>query len=234
MQAVIVAAGEGRRLRPLTLKRPKALLEVQGQTLISRSVESLIKAGISDIAIVVGYRREMIMAHLKAHPISFIYNPFYPITNNMASLGFTSSFVNDDFLYLHSDLIYDEQILRRFLDSGQPNSLLVEKKHCEAEDMKVTLQGGRLIASSKEIPLKDAFGEWTGIARFSAVFGELLFHKIGRLVEQGHLMAYDTRAFTQLAQEGHPIEISAFTDLPWVEIDTWDDYQRAQDLFESD
>ncbi|MFB0516668.1 MAG: NTP transferase domain-containing protein [Candidatus Neomarinimicrobiota bacterium] len=233
MQAIIVAAGEGRRLSPLTKDRPKALLEVQGQSLISRSVGLLMDAGISDLALVVGYRKEMLMDHLADYPVTFHFNPFYRITNNMASLWFARSFVREDFLYLHSDLIYDPRLLHQLVDSGQPDTLLVERKACASEEMKVTVKDARLVASSKEIPLTEAFGEWTGLARFSPSFGGILFDRIGALIEDGHLMAYDTFAFTELAKEGHAIGITAFTDLPWVEIDTPDDLQLARRLFES-
>ncbi len=233
MQAVIVAAGEGRRLRPHTEDRPKALLQVQGRSLISRSIEQLMDAGVADIAAVVGYRKEMLMDHLDDYPVTFYFNPFYRITNNMASLWFAQAFVRDDFLYLHSDLIYDAQLLRRLIDGPQLNALLVERKACGLEDMKVKVDGSRLVASNKEIPLDEAFGEWMGLARFSISFAKVLFERIGLLMEQGHQQAYDTLAFTELAKEGHTIEIVAFTDLPWVEIDTPDDLKQARRLFES-
>jgi len=232
MQAIIVAAGEGRRLRPLTVDQPKALLKIGGQSLISRSVELLVDAGVSDIAVVVGYRKEMIRDHLAGYPVTCYFNPFYRITNNMASLWFAQAALKDGFLYLHSDLIYDPRLLQQLIGSRQPDTLLVEQKVCVEEDMKVKVAGGHLAASSKEIPLEEAFGEWTGLARFSAPFGRKLFDQIGLLLEEGHLQAYDTQAFTELAKAGHTIEILAFTALPWVEIDTPDDLEQARRLFE--
>jgi len=231
MQAVIVAAGLGRRLRPLTNDRPKALLEVGGKSLITRSVENILDRDISDIAVVVGYQKEMIVEHLRGHPVTFIYNPFYKITNNMASLWFAQGFVKEDFVYLHSDVILDLGLFRRLVDDATPNALLVEKKPCGAEEMKVKVQGTKFVASSMEIPLTETFGEWTGLAKFSASFGETLFARFGQLIEQGHLKAYDTVAFTELAREGAEIEIVDFAGQPWVDIDFLEDFEKARNLF---
>ncbi|MFC1583896.1 hypothetical protein ACFL4U_04340, partial [Candidatus Neomarinimicrobiota bacterium] len=140
-------------------------------------------------------------------------------------------FIKETFLYLHSDLIYDPQLLQQIVVDANPNVLLVERKSCNAEDMKVKVEGGALVESNKEIPLTESFGEWTGIAKFSLSFAEVLLERIDILMEQGHQQAYDTHAFTELAREGHTISIAEFDGLPWVEIDTWEDLEQARQLF---
>lgn len=89
----------------------------------------------------------------------------------------------------------------------------------------------RLVASSKGIPLEKSFGEWTGLAKFSARFGEKLMETIGRLLEEGHLQDYDTLAFSNLAEEGESLHIFPFENIPWLEIDTKEDLKRARELF---
>ena len=232
MQAVIVAAGIGSRLKPLTDDRPKALLEVSGESLIRRCVRQLQDCGIGEIAVVVGHHREMIVEHLRDAPVAFIHNPFYEITNNMVSLWFAQGFIRADFVYLHGDVILDPALLQTFLEEESPNALLVEKKPCDKEAMKVQTEGSWLVASSKELPLSETFGEWTGLAKFSAAFAETLFARIGRLIEQGQRQAYDALAFTELAADGAQIGIVDFAGLPWVEIDTEQDYLKARQLFE--
>lgn len=230
-QAIIVAAGVGSRLRPLTDDRPKSLIEVDGQSMLRRSIQLMIEHGINDIAVVVGYRKEMIMEHVRDFPVTFFYNPFYRITNNMASLWFASPFIKGDFIYSHSDIVYDATLLTMLMEDKGENVLLVEKKECRAEEMKVQVRDGRLVASSKEIPREESFGEWTGLARFSADFGAELMETIGLLIEQGYQMAYDTLAFTELAGEGHIIEIIPFENVPWLEVDTKNDLKHARKAF---
>jgi choline kinase len=231
MQAIIVAAGEGNRLRPLTETRPKALLEISGQSLITRSIAMLRDAGVSEIAVVTGYREEMMKEHLTDKNITWISNPRFKSTNNMASLQLALPFIKEDFLYLHSDLIYHMSLLHQIFNDPNPEVLLVEKKVCNEEDMKVKVAGGVLVESNKEIPISESFGEWTGIARFSSTFADVLHKCIETLLAQGHHQAYDTLAFTTLARDGHLIHIAEFTDFPWVEIDTFEDLETARQLF---
>lgn len=232
-QAIIVAAGVGSRLRPLTDDRPKSIIEVDGQSMLRRSIQLMIEHGINDIAVVVGYRKEMIMEHIRDFPVTFFYNPFYRITNNMASLWFASPFIKGDFIYSHSDVVYDVTLLTMLVEDERENVLLVEKKECGAEEMKVQVKDGRLVASSKEIPREESFGEWTGLASFSADFGAKLMETISHLIEQGQQMAYDTLAFTRIVEQGHVIEITSFTSLPWIEIDSIEDLNQAHELFAS-
>ncbi len=232
-QAIIVAAGVGSRLRPLTNDRPKCLIEVDGQLILRRSMQLMMDQGVNDIAVVVGYRREMIVEHLRGFPVTFFYNPFYRITNNMASLWFTAPFIKSDFIYSHCDIVYDVPLLTMLMEDGRENILLVEKKECGAEEMKVQVKDGRLVASSKEIPREESFGEWTGLARFSADFGARLMETISHLIEQGQQMAYDTLAFNRTVEQGRVIEIASFTSLHWIEIDSIDDLNQAHELFAS-
>ncbi len=231
MQAVIVAAGQGRRLQPVISDRPKALLELQGASLISRSLALLRGHGIEDIAVVVGYHQEQISSHLQGQPVTYLYNPFYGFTNNMASLWFAQGFVRGDFLYLHGDLIFEPQLLAQLVHSDHPDALLVEEKVCDEEDMKVSVNAGRLVASSKELAAEETFGEWTGLARFSASLAGALMEQIGALLEAGRRPAYDTEAFTALAGAGHELAIESFTGIPWAEIDTPEDLEAARRLF---
>ena len=149
----------------------------------------------------------------------------------MASLWFAASFIKGDFIYSHSDIVYDESLLAMLVEDERENVLLTEKKACGAEEMKVQVHARRLVASSKEIPHENSFGEWTGLAKYSARFGVILMETIGLLIEQGHLMAYDTLAFNQTVENGYIIEIASFENVPWLEVDTADDLKRAREMF---
>lgn len=232
-QAIVVAAGVGSRLRPLTEDRPKSLIEVGGESMLKRSLRLMTEQGISDFVVVVGYRKEMIEDHVREFPVTFINNPFYGITNNMASLWFALSLIKGDFIYSHSDIVYEPDLLTMLVDDPKENVLLVEKKECGIEEMKVQVHEGCLAASNKEIPKEKSFGEWTGLAKFSHGFGIELMSTIGLLIEQGHLMAYDTLAFTELATKGREIGILSFINRPWIEIDIAEDLKSAHELFSS-
>lgn len=231
MKVVIVAAGKSSRMYPLTLNTPKSLLELNDLTIIEHSIKNLRKNGMKEICVVTGYLKEQFFKVLK-NKVTFVFNPFYKITNNMASLWFAGDFVkNNEFLYLHGDLVYHPDLIKKCLEKKGEGVLVVDKKECDKEDMKVKVKNGLIIESSKEIPLSKAYGEWIGIAKFSKKINKILFEKMGNLIERGKINVYDTYAFTQLVKEGIKINFIKTEGLPWVEVDFIKEYEKAKDTF---
>lgn len=233
-KAVIVAAGLSSRLYPLTLEKPKGLLEVGGQPLLKRSIEILRKNGITEIAVVVGYKKEMIMQELGAE-ITYIPNPFYQHCNNMGSLWFAKNFVgNDPFVYLHGDIIYDERIFSgtfsEFLKKNDDIEMVTDFDRVDEEAMKVRLdKNGYLMESNKEIPLNEAAGEWTGITYIRNTIKTFEF--IEKVLFQDGLNYYDTFAFTKMAKEGFRLFCSSTGKMNWFEIDFKEDLDKARETF---
>jgi len=230
-KAVIVAAGLSSRLYPLTANCPKSLLSLGGESLLARSVRLLRSNGIADVAVVVGYRAQMIRDAV-GNEVKCIPNPFYMHCNNMGSLWMAKDFVGaDPFVYLHGDLIYGDTMLREFLratvSSTASIDLLTAFGPVDDEAMKVRVEpSGRLIESSKTIPVRDAQGEWTGIAavhRPAIVFAQMERH----LMLDG-LSDYDTAAFTSLVLSGEEVRCLPSSGEPWKEIDTIADWESAQ------
>ncbi len=229
MDAVIVAAGEGKRLRPATRNTPKCLLPIGGKPLIEYSLGILEERGVERIGFVVGYLKDRIIEALGPQ-YTYISNPFYAFTNDMASLWLAKQFIgSNDFMYLHSDLLYHPRILMMTMESDAEIALAVEKKDCDKEAMKVVEDGGYLVESSKEIPLTKAFGEWTGIAKFTNAGWRKYFFEVEQLLAEGDFNAYDTKAMTRLAQKEKSIKIIPFQGLPFIEIDNAEDFKEAND-----
>jgi choline kinase len=230
-RAVIVAAGQGRRLGAAAGGRPKALLEVGGVTLIERSLRDLRQAGIAEVTVVTGHGREQIEARLGGS-VAYRPNPFFAMTNNMASLWFARAALDHHaFVYLHADVVCAPELLARCLATPAP-CLAIDRHPCGEEEMKVTLRDGLLERSDKSIPAAAADGEWIGIACFDGATGDALFAEIERqLADERAYDAYDTRAFTELARRGHRLAAVDCTGLPWVEIDFAEDLARARELF---
>jgi choline kinase len=233
MKAVIVAAGRSSRLYPLTLERPKCLLEVGGQTMIERSVGLLHQHGIDDIVVVVGFCHEQIRAALGGRA-RFVLNPFYAQTNNMASLWLAMPHLGgEEFVYLHADVVYHADLLKRLLGAHGPAhlQLLTDFDSVDAEAMKVRIEHGWYAESSKAIPLDQAAGEWIGLTLVRQPGFAPLYAVIEELLGRGQLQDYDTEAFNLLARAGHPLGLTPTGGLPWYEIDTQHDLARARRLF---
>ncbi len=132
MQAVILAAGMGRRLGELTGDNTKCMLEVNGVKLIDRALECLSEHNLSRIVLVVGYKRENVMRYVgnsyKGIEVVYVENPIYDKTNNIYSLYLAKDYlVAEDTLLLESDLIYEPSVVRRIVEDDYPNLALVDK-----------------------------------------------------------------------------------------------------------
>jgi choline kinase len=229
MKALIVAAGISRRMGDLTVHTPKCFLPIGDHPLIKYSLQALKRCGISQIGFVVGYLREEFSIRL-GNGYEYIFNPFYATTNNMVSLWFGKDFVKgSDFIYLHSDLLYHPDILAMTIASQAEIALAVEKIDCDEEMMKVRVDGLNLLESSKDVPLEQAFGEWTGIAKFTVGGWQKYLFEVEQLLAKGQFNTYDTAAMNQLAQKERVITVVPFQGLPFIEIDYPQDLQRARD-----
>jgi histidinol-phosphate/aromatic aminotransferase/cobyric acid decarboxylase-like protein/CTP:molybdopterin cytidylyltransferase MocA len=152
MKALILAAGYGNRMRPLTDSTHKTLLRVGGQTLIGRIVDSLRAHAITDIVVVTGHLADDLeSALIAAYPdlsFTFVRNLRYRETNNIYSLAlaFESIDLDDDILLIESDLVYEPAVLARIVESRHPNVALVDRFRSGMDGTVVTV-GDQLIRS---------------------------------------------------------------------------------------
>jgi choline kinase len=235
MRAIILAAGRGRRLAPMGWTRPKCLLEVAGRTLLDHTISALIEHGITDIVMVVGYHRELVIDALRQHPVMprFIVNHNFADTNTIHSLWLAHQYIDDDFLYFNADVLFDPELLTRLL--GRHGSVLaVELKRCGREDVKVILDAqSRICAIGKDLNPDDCAGEFIGVARFdraiSSDFCAMLRH-CNEGLNQRHL--FFEAALNDLLND-HIVTALPLDTLRAIEIDIPDDFQRAKRLFEA-
>ena len=132
MQAVILAAGMGKRLKEKTKNHTKAMVEILGKTFLEHSLDKITKFNISRIIIVIGYCgdeiKEVIGNEYKGVPVFYINNEIYAVTNNIYSLYLAKDYlIQEDTLLLESDIIYEEKIIKKLLDNPYPNLAVVDK-----------------------------------------------------------------------------------------------------------
>ena len=132
MQAIILAAGMGKRLGEYTQKNTKCMLEVNGIRLIDRALGALHDVGVSRFILVIGYKGQNVKDYVgtdyKGTPIVYVENPVYDKTNNIYSLFLAKDYMlEEDTLLLESDLIYEPSVVKKLLDDPTPNIALVDK-----------------------------------------------------------------------------------------------------------
>ncbi|MBR4897797.1 MAG: phosphocholine cytidylyltransferase family protein [Prevotella sp.] len=242
MIGVILAAGMAKRLRPLTDTKPKCLLEVNGRTLLERTVDAMQQAGISEFVVVTGYRGDMIrdyLTNLKPQTsnlkpqFSFLHNADYEHNNNIYSLWMAGEKVRGkDFLLMDSDILCDPAAVV-CIAQQQGSALAVNRHELGEEEMKVVVDADmRITEISKTCSPEAAMGESVGIERITADYGEALFRELDQMIlKEGLIDIFYERAFERLIPQGHTFRVVDTTDFFSYEIDTPEDYERANDLF---
>ena len=236
MTGVILAAGMAKRLRPLTDNCPKCLLRVGGRTLLQRTVDAMLAAGIDELVVVTGYHEEMVRAFLTTHypqlPIHFLHNADYQHNNNIYSLWMTKPLVDGKpFLLLDSDIFFDPAILPLIL--AQEESALALNRHpLGEEEMKVVVDGeGRITEISKPCRISDALGESVGIEKMNADYSTALFRELDQMIiVEGLIDIFYERAFERLIPQGHTFKVVDTTSLFSIELDTVEDFDNAQEI----
>ena len=236
MVGVILAAGMAKRLRPLTDERPKCLLTVGDRTLLQRTVDAMLGAGIGELVVVTGYRGEMIRQFLTEHypalDIHFIHNADYEHNNNIFSLWMTRNYTEGrDFLLMDSDILLDPQIVSRIVE--QPDTALAVNRHeLGEEEIKVIVdEQNRVVELSKTCSISHAIGESVGVEHISADYSAALFRELVQMIEQeGLIDIFYERAFERLIPQGYYFRAVDTTDLFSIELDTVEDFERAKEL----
>ena len=233
---VILAAGMAKRLRPLTDKCPKCLLAVGERTLLQRTVDAMMKAGINELVVVTGYKAKMIRDFLTAHypslTIHFIDNPDYAHNNNIFSLWLTRPFTEGrEFLLSDSDILFDPQIIATVL-ATEGDALAVNRHELGEEEMKVIVDdNSRVVEISKVCSIEKAIGESVGFEKMTADYSKALFAELEQMIErEGLIDIFYERAFERLIPQGHTFTVVDTTKYFSIELDTPEDFENAKKL----
>ena len=226
IKAVILAAGTGSRLYPLTAGTPKCMVKVGGRPLIDWQLQSIEKIGIKDILVVVGYRKEVIQKHL-GNRVRYREYADYAKTNNLHTLWHVKDELNTDFICFFSDLIYETSVLEDLKNAVGDFNLVVDTGQVLEGTMRVKINRGRLIAISDQVPKDQGSGNFIGISKFSQKGARLLVEQMSKMI-CGHQKDYYTVALNVLLNEGAAISYIDIKNRLWAEIDTMADLQKAE------
>jgi len=237
MKAVILSAGQGSRLLPLTAERPKCLLPLGPKSLIEWQIEVLARCGVDEIVVVVGFRAalvETLLATLARPGLSIrtLFNPFYNVADNLGSCWLARHEMAGDFLLLNGDTLFETAVLRRLLHSPPaPITVTIDRKAgYDADDMKVHLDGARLLEIGKTLPPARTDGESIGLLSFRGAGPELFVDAIDRALRVSDgLKSFYLKVIDQLAKSRH-VETVSIEGLAWGEVDYPADLQRAERL----
>lgn len=232
MQAIILAAGVGKRLMPLTSERPKCLIEIGQKTLLERYLETLRELGITRVTFVLGHLREAILERLKGldkgFKFHYIFNEEYR-RGSITSLWRARDSLKGDVLIMDADVLFHPRLLEKLVSSPKSSCFLMDENFSDSgEEMKLFVQGERVIAISKKNTVKSqSVGEGVGFLKLSREHCPILKKVLENFIKEGHLDAEYEEALDRLLRHCD-IGCEKVDGLPWIEIDFMEDIERAR------
>jgi len=239
MKAIILAAGMGTRIRPLTDNCPKSLLNINGKPILEMMLSHIQHCGITEVIFVLGYLQEQIRHYVNTNfpelDSTYVVNNDFITTNTGYSLMLALQVSKTEaFVKFDADVVFDREILERLIDSEHENCLCIDTKiQLDAEEIKVTLDDSNyVIKVNKSVPPVDAIGESIGIEKINGHTAEILLADLqeNMLDAENHQEYYEA-AYERLIAKAVQIFALDITGLRWTEIDTKEDFQIAEKLF---
>jgi len=239
VKIIILAAGQGRRLLPLTENAPKALLDIHGQSLLAVQVQAFCACGASEIVVLTGFRAATIDVELKElakrYPeTSFrsLYNPFYAVADNLASCWMARFEMEDDFILVNGDNLFRHELVETLLAApAAPITVAIDRKKAyDADDMKVMLDGQRLTEIGKRLPLDTVDAESIGMIAFRGE-GPGMFRRAleQAMLEPDALRRWYLSVIGALARDVN-VQTASIEAHEWCEVDVPLDLQHARNM----
>lgn len=251
MIGVILSAGMGTRLMPLTKEIPKPLLEVNGMTLLERMMKNLMNEDIKEFIVIVGYNKEKVidlapkLEEKYSINIKILENEKYDVTNTSVSTYIASKYIEenqaDDFILINGDNVVDPEIITRIAERENTSLIVDNFKDLNEESFKLIIENetfnedksianGTIAEIGKGIDIPSSTGEFIGVSKVSKndlpKFNEILED----LMEDDKQNYYDF-AYKTLSKIS-PIDYVLTNGLKWTEIDDHNDWNQAQKLID--
>jgi choline kinase len=236
LKAIILSAGQGRRLLPLTAETPKCILKVAGQPILRWQVDTLLAAGVDDIVVVSGYGADKVEAEVERydHRVRTLYNPFHLNSDNLASCWLARYEMMGDFLLLNGDTLFEEKILRSLLTARNEVNVTVDRKgEYDDDDMKVQAEGDRLRHIGKTLTAEQSDAESIGLLMFRGQGGSAFTAALDRSMRAAKgLRQWYLSVIDEIAQE-REVHIHSIEGMSWAEVDTPEDLENASRIMEA-
>ena len=243
MKMIVLAAGQGTRLRPLTNDKPKCMVEYQNKPIIDYILEVAEECDIKDVAVINGYKKDILESYLDDKDITFYTNSDFNKTNMVATLFCAQEFMDDDLIISYADIVYEKEVLAKLVDSHDDFSVVVDRKWRElwslrmenplsdAETLKI--KDGNIIELGKPPHgYEDIEGQYVGLVKISK---NVISQVIDFYNELDKGKEYDGKDFDNMYMTSFiQMIIDKLTDVKpifidggWVEIDCLEDMKSV-------
>ncbi len=221
---------------PLTEARPKCMLTVAGQTLLERQVQTLLAAAVDELFIITGFNSALVEEHVNdrfradRERINIVFNPFYDVSDNLASCWMARRAMTGDFLLLNGDTLFEPALLDTVLNSpAAPITLTVDYKDSyDNDDMRVELRDSMVISVGKTLPDEHTMAESIGLLYFRGAGPALFREQLDRHMRQENgLRLWFLSVVDALAKQSL-VRACSIAGQRWCEIDFKKDLENAE------
>lgn len=229
MKAIILAAGKGSRISDSIAPIPKSLLEINGKPIIRSTVEMLLANNIQ-VAVCTGYRHQKIEKVLLELPVVYYNNPFYDLTNNIASLWFAREFlVGDDCLLLSADVVFNVDLLNKIIAADGGLVMVTDSSRVTDGDyFFYKAKDGSILKYGPDVPQDERDCEYVGIDKISRNCVSDFVTRLCNMIDVGQTQCYfEYVFFSYIGDKKMVLTTLDVAGCIWREIDRIDDYQKA-------
>jgi len=230
MRAIIMAAGVGSRLSEISGGRPKCLIPAGAQTLLGRMIGQLRDRGVHNISVITGYKFALVERELP-HGVRQIHNPFYSVTNSIASLWLARELLMEDTLLMNADLCFEPEVLDIALAQTHLVAMLSDHRRIESADFRFRTRGDCIVEAGKHISDQDTDCEYVGIVRLDRRFIRVFRKRLEEMLERGCFSDWWEAVLYSFMGGEVDIKCADVRGAFWTEVDHAVDYARLGNWF---
>lgn len=233
MTYIILSAGKGAKLQPLTLNHPKSLYKLDGKTTILQRLVRMIRKNDPDaeIVVVVGYMYKQIQRELEDDNVKFVHNPFYSNTSSMGSLWFAKDYLQrENVTIINGDIVTSDRLLQEVIcqHTDYP-CVLLDSTHRDANKYNVQVQGDMVCVMSKN--LTDYMGNYASVTKLDAVSARFLLEQLNQMVnDEMYNLFYEDALVQMIFQKNFELYYKDIKEYKWTEVDCVDDLLKARQI----
>lgn len=236
MKAIILSAGQGRRLMPLTSNMPKCCLPLHGISILEWQLSQIAKCDIDEVVVVTGFasnRVDAVVEKVKDIKVRTLHNPMFAHTDNLGTCWEARFEMTAPFVLMNGDTLFEAAVLQRLLSMDKPYAVTLacdSKDHYDLDDMKIIADDDRLLKVSKQLDISLVAGESIGLMVFNQIGADAFTVKLEEMMDKADaLKLWYLSAIDQLASKGM-VGICPINGLSWCEVDDASDFKAAADV----
>ena len=235
MKTLIMAAGRGTRISRHIQGKPKCCVEFEGEPLIHRTIRILTEMKIGDIGIVTGYQSGEVLKAMGNYQVAKFYNPFYDVTNSIASCWFARDFFTtpDDVLIMNGDLFLEEELIESIVDEEKLPVFLADSTRIEEADYRFQWDGNILKKYGKELSNEETTGEYVGIGKIDKRFILKFMAKLDEMINSQQSEKWWEDILYSFIGTGTDVYVKDIKGIFWAELDYIEDFQRIEEYLKN-